>query len=359
VLGYFNSNEEMDSSYVGLNSTEAQCFYGWVVSSSGGQVTPALQSAYGPLGGLILSQPVNDWVFNCNPLLINLLQPGAPPCSFLVNHSVYSENIIRSGKDDISQINQYISWQGQETIKGVWKGDLNVSGATELGQFAPWQQENGILYTWDDNFVRTMTLKYVNKSSVSDISTFQYLLDYNDTFGVSDFFYQNTSGLTNMTSVKQSPIFFSLWDMLYVDGSIRKKVIGQNDSTNEYESSTVIDVEPTTGNTVQARKRLQINLNVASNCSWCTQPSAFGDVPPNLNFTAGTYFPIAKAGEYVVIGSDLSNMLRSKLKLITKTVKIGFIVGIAAGGAMAILGAVLLIVGCRMRSKQTGYSAIQ
>jgi len=353
-LQAYQQNRSANFSRWGLNNAQADYFFGYALEFGLLQMVTVLQTQYGPTGGLILTQSVRDWVFNCNRFLLDLLIPNAPACSILVNHSVFSNITIYSGKDNISQINQYINWQGAPVVRGVWKGDLAVAGATELGQFAPFGTKGTNVQVFDDNFVRTLTVKYNTTDSVSGISTYQYVLDYNETFGVNQFFFQSTRGLANLTSVRQSTIFLSLWDMLYVNNTIRNQVIGQNDSTTEFESSTIIDVEPITGNSVRARKRAQVNLFIPGNCSWCNNAgSSFG----NTDITPNTYFPIAKVGEYVTIGDDLASLLRSKLSLMDEATNLGFIIGISVGVGLSILGLVLIARGWCIRRK-SGYKTI-
>jgi len=146
--------------------------------------------------------------------------------------------------------------------------------------------------------------------------------------------------------------------MLYVSEYIRKKVIGLNDTSNELDDNTVIDVEPITGNTIRSRKRLQVNIQSPTKCTWCVAPPVTGSMFGNTNFTADTYFPLVKAGEYISISDDLASLLRTKLKEIHEAPKVGFYVGVSVGPAFVILGVFLVVFGCRKANTHTYYENI-
>ena len=116
-------------------------------------MVPALQSVFGDSGGLILNQTyvpssefihrtfllflcfvftslicrVDDWVFNCNYFLINLLLPVPPSCSLLLNGSNFNTATILSGKNNISEV--YIVERGGKKIweEREWRSEPTIS----------------------------------------------------------------------------------------------------------------------------------------------------------------------------------------------------------------------------------------
>jgi len=177
------------------------------------------------------------------------------------------------------------------------------------------------------------------------------VLNFSSTFGVSDFYYQSTPGLANMSMFQNGlPIMLSLWNMLYVPNAT-DMVIGLN-ATNEANDNTVIDVEPTTGKTIQSRKRMQVNVNVLpDNVAWYQGTSAFG----NQNFTTGIVYPLAQIGEYGTISPDQAATLQSKLSLQSRINSISFYIGVTAGPAMVLVGAGLMFLAVRRRA---GYATL-
>jgi len=338
----------------GMNFDQAQIIFAYGLNIGYGQVAPMLQSIYGDSGGLILNQTVDTWIFNCNTFLVDLLLPDPPSCNLLNNHSVFANVTIYSGKGNISQINEYVDWQGSSIISGIWKRDVPVSGCTELGQFAPNQNNNTVLHTLNDEFVRVTTLRKNTSSTVKGIKTNQFVLDYNDMFSVNDLYFQTIPGFTNMTTVRGGPVYYSLWDMHYVAPIIKNTSTVLNaTNTTEYDCNTNLDVEPITGNTVRAHKRLQANLYTPPHCTWCNNPlySYFG----NAKIPWNTFFPLVKAGEYVEISDDLAAQVRFKLKALKLAPRYGLIVGLVLGGLVVIGGAAMILVG---RNRRNDYYTI-
>eukprot|EP00026_Physarum_polycephalum_P003646 Phypoly_transcript_03659.p1 GENE.Phypoly_transcript_03659~~Phypoly_transcript_03659.p1 ORF type:complete len:768 (+),score=99.64 Phypoly_transcript_03659:59-2362(+) len=337
----------------GMNSDQGNQVYIVVVTAGILQVVPALQSVFGDSGGLILNQTVDDWVFNCNPYMANLLLPSPPPCSLLLNNSVFSTATIFSGKKNISAINEYIEWNGSPSVSGVWAETIPVKGCTELGQFSPDQTKDTVLQTFNDEFVRTMTLKYNSSTVIEKIKVNQFVLDYNATFGVDPLYFQTIPGFANMTSFKQAPIYYSLWDMMYVDESYRQSVIGVANATSEFDVTTSIYVEPITGNTLRGEKRLQANMFTPPNCSWCNSSASYLH---NNGFPPNTFYPLVKAGEVSEITASLAADVRLKIEALKYGARYGLIVGLSVGIPLVVLAIVLILVGKRRLNRE--YSRI-
>jgi hypothetical protein len=330
VFALIMSYQDPNTNYSQWGTTEdqAQQLYSFVFSAGIQQVAPALIAVYGDSGGLVLRQTVDDWVLNCNYFLINLLLPVPQPCSLLLNNSLFSTATIWNGKNNISNINQYVEWNGSPIVSGVWAQDIPVKGCTELGQFVPDQDKNTVLQTFNDEFVRTMTLRYNSSTSIQDISVNQFVLDYNDTFSVNPLYFQTIPGFANLTSLKQAPMYYSLWDMLYVNESYRRSIIGTNFSSTEADCITILYVEPITGNALKLETRLQANIFTPPDCGWCANTLSSFD---NFAFPQNTFFPLVKAGEFTEITSDLASQIRLKINALKYGPKYGMMVGLPVG----------------------------
>lgn len=216
-----------------------------------------------------------------------------------------------------------------------------MSGFTELGQFEPGQTSHDPIPVFQEDTARVVYLNYTGNVSVSGISADRYILDFNKTFGVSEFFQQSINGLANVTNVQfGSPVFLSLWDMLYVDKDVAN-VIGLN-ATNEWDDNTIVDVEPVTGITVQCRRRMQVNVYVPdNNTAWYGTDNS-GWMFGNENFTSGIAYPLAKIGEYATISSGQAEKLRDKLAVPPRVRHISFYIGVIAGPVLIVIGTCLV-----------------
>lgn len=335
-----------------MNPTTAVVMFGYSAGLVGAQLIPNIYRYEGSSGGLFVTRSISEWTFNCDDYLLDLLKQTPPICSFKVNNTVFPPNVIYSGKSDISMIDMYVSWQNQTQVFG-WQSPLNVSGHTQLGQFEPENYDHVPLSVWQDDLVRTVFLNYNGSSQVEGIDTDRYVLDFNSTFGPSEFYYQSTNGLANVSAFENgSPVMLSLWNMLYVPNAT-EWVQGLN-QTNEFYDNTVIDVEPITGKTIQSRKRMQVNVNVPPNNDvWFTNFTSI--VGNNGAFTSGIVYPLAQVGEYATISAGQAEMLLSKLTLQSRIKSISFYVGVTVGPALIVIGAALWFLAYRRRR---GYSTL-
>jgi len=302
---------------------------------------------------LIVNKSVRQWVFDCTDYLITILQPDAPPCSFLVNHTYVPPTTIWTGKNDISKINQYVKWYDMSEIPDIWKSNLTVSGYTELGQFKPYLTQSESLYVFDPDLIRTVRMDNIGTRSIKGINAFTYIMNYSYTFEKSDFFYQSFPGVANLSSAENgSPMFLGYFDLLHVEDS-KKNIVGLNNSATEFDSISTLDVEPNTGLTIQAYQRLQINVYIPPEAkSWFTF-SPYG----NNKFVTNTIYPIAMAGEYVTLSDAEAKELRNKLKLVPEYTNALFYVYVTVGPALLVTGIVLTVFGLKRRT-MVGYMNI-
>lgn len=363
-----------------LNLTDDQIsvLTGFALGWGGLQVLPNLLQVNGPTGGLIATKKIHDWVFNCHDRVIDLLRNPAPTCNMLFNDTTMPPNILWTGKDDISKINTYVNFQGSPTVDGVFATPLNISNQmiyTELGQFAPNLPVGGYLRPFDPHFMRPMQLNYTKNETVKDLNSFRYVLDPAWVFARDDNLFQEGIGFGNATGAQNdSPIFLSLWDQLYVGQCFpphnatntgnnntsyctatynTSSVIGQF-PTNDSADSAYLHIEPQTGVTLESWKRLQVNLLVQQGTGG---PNGYYTlVPGNANIKDNVYYPLSKAGEYVIVSDDLANQIKNKLNIVPKLNNAMFYVGVTVGPVFVVFGIILVAVGLRRRRR--GYSAI-
>jgi len=348
LLAYLNSqpdDSKLNFTAWGITKDQAENFQAYALTIAGGITIPAIMANSGPTGGLIATRSVRQWVFDCTDYLITILQPSAPPCSILVNHTSLPPTTIWTGKSDINKINQYVKWMDVSEIPGIWKSNLTVSGYTELGQFKPYLRKDESLYVFDTDLIRTVRMDPIGSTTIKGINAYSYIMN-SSTFDVSNFFYQSFPGVANVSSVENgSPMFLGYFDLLHVDPS-KKNIDGLNNSATDFDSIATLDVEPTTGITIQAHQRLQINVYIPPEAkSWFTF-SPYG----NDKFVINTLYPIAKAGEYVTLSDDEAKILKNKLKLVPEYTNALFYVYVTVGPALLVAGIVLTVFGLKRRS---------
>jgi lysosome membrane protein 2 len=224
-------------------------------------------------GGLITTRTVNQWLFDFTyeePLLLFLKEATQDPTfvtanNLFTNHT--SENDPRidppdefmTGSDNIDNVKQFVRWNGLSVVSGTWVTDEVITG-TDATQFHPDVNKDETLKAFVSDILRVVDLVYKEERTVEGIDLYRFILA-NSVLGLNANYYQSIRGLANMTSAIGAPLFLSKPHFLDAEaGKTSALVTGL--SQNREEHDTFIDVEPLTGATLSARKRLQLNFNV-------------------------------------------------------------------------------------------------
>ena len=139
--------------------------------------------------------------------------------------------------------------------------------------------------------MRVVELKYEENVDVEGITLYRYLLTP-QTLAVDPNYYQTSEGIANMTSAKGIPLFLSKPHFLDAPAY-------QMDSADAEKHDTVVDVEPTTGATMNAKKRLQVCIGVTNTSDYFTE-----NVTKNL-------IPLMWIEEGATIPEDLADDFKS------------------------------------------------
>lgn len=160
-------------------------------------------------------------------------------------------------------------------------------------------------------------------------------------------YYQSITGMANMSwAYNEVPIFLSQPNMVGVDPVWISKVSGMNPMSTD--SQTILDVEPLTGVTMNAHKRLQLNLYIEES------PPIFDEFNPNA--TVGLFYPILYVDESSQITEALANDFKSSVYSPLKLI-FGFSVTFfVLGSLLIVIGIIVLLIGCRKRG---GYEELE
>lgn len=298
--------------------------------------------------GLITTQTVDFWLWRCNDPLLNFLT-GPSACGLQNNDTVQPVSEIWTGNDNITKINTYTYWRNQSYVD-YWATPVKVSGATDNGQFAPGVTANQTLYVWDENFIKTLTFNQNGNYEVSGINTYIYIMD-EGSFEQSILYTNTITGFANESASSQGvPIFLSNWDFYGADPKYGN-LSGMNPDVSDL---TTLYVEPTTGTTIKANMKVQINLYF--------QPgdAARLDVTTNWTKIADDYmFPLLKVWQNSTVGSQDSDKLKTLLMLEGQPFNEGILWGVVGlGFVLAVVGFITLFFGYKNRQKY-GYQTIQ
>ena len=261
----------------GLNATDVSILAGYVNylidNPINAVISPVLQAG----GGLVTTRTVDQWLWHHqDPLLLFLQANGVDvdaDSNLFTNHTDVSDALqsktstFKTGANDLEEIGQYVEWQENTTVT-VWASPETVRG-TGGTQFAPGVTPSETLVVWVSELLRAVDFVFTKETQVEGIDLLRFELS-DDTLKSSSQlaanakYYQGIAGLANMTAAQGIPLFLSKPHFLDADSTL-----GNNmgiSAADPEKHDTFLDVEPITGAVMNAKKRLQINLQVyASN----------------------------------------------------------------------------------------------
>eukprot|EP01116_Phalansterium_solitarium_P006833 TRINITY_DN19228_c0_g1_i1.p1 TRINITY_DN19228_c0_g1~~TRINITY_DN19228_c0_g1_i1.p1 ORF type:complete len:523 (+),score=192.33 TRINITY_DN19228_c0_g1_i1:150-1718(+) len=295
---------------------------------------------------LLTEQTVRDLVFGYNDTLLEFvskLQPGTPIQAPLQVNLTSKDNTAQTtkydtfytGQSDLSQIMQYKEWQENTTLT-VWGSDeANTVYGTDASQFAPGTSDADQLVAFVDTLFRKVDFTANYTIEVEGITLWRFGLlvaDFaNVTYIPSNAAYYafGPIGVLNLTSAQSgAPVFLSKPHFLDADQLYRDAVIGMEPSYDLH--NTYIDVEPTIGTTMQATKRLQLNVRVA--------PQLL--LYPNVT---ETLVPVVWFEEKATINSALAGTFKGSVYLLQTIVYYAKWVGIIGGAGLIALMLIVMV----------------
>jgi len=226
-------------------------------------------------------------------------------------------DVYYTGSNDTNMVNYYHQWHGMTNL-GVWSNTTDadtVKGANGDG-FQIGIPENKNLTVFVDTLYRHMELWHNMTTEVQGITLNVYWTDPRSFYNVSEhneaYHLYAPKGLSNMTGPEQAengspvPIFMSLPLFFHSDDSYFNAIEWQapNNVQNETKHNTEILVEPISGITMAASKRIQVNCRIA--------PGFL--MYPNITTT---FFPVAWFELTSSISEPLANKFRRTVYLAT------------------------------------------
>ncbi|MCH8907703.1 MAG: CD36 family protein [Candidatus Heimdallarchaeota archaeon] len=226
-------------------------------------------------GDLVTERTVNEWLWDYDDPLLEFLKVQLDDDSIetannlFTNHTDVTEaetgspSTFMTGLDNIDEVGQYVKWRGNTTIT-VWNEDEVVRG-TDASQFAPGVSSDDVLTAWVAELLRVVTFEYQEDAEIYDIDLLRFALAdsvlASSTENPANAKYnQDLTGMANMEAAFGIPLFVSKPHFLDTESSVSAGITGLSPDAKLHD--TFIDVEPTTGATMNAAKRLQISLFV-------------------------------------------------------------------------------------------------
>ncbi|KFQ25875.1 PREDICTED: platelet glycoprotein 4 [Merops nubicus] len=221
---------------------------------------------------------------------------------------------VYTGKEDIEKTAIIESYKNKRNLS-YWEGYCDLVNGTDGASFPPFVKKDQILRFFSSDICRSIYGVFHSKKEVKGIPLYRFTVprqafaspvevEDNYCFCTDKVISQNCTlaGVLDISACKGGkPVFISLPHFLHASESILQEVEGL--SPNEQEHETFLDIEPTSGFTLQFAKRLQVNLLV--------KPAPKIEA---LSRVKNPYvFPILWLNETAVIGDEKAEMFRKKV----------------------------------------------
>jgi len=292
--------------------------------------------------------------------IVSTLQPQTSPYFQLqVNQTSLSEAVnssisttVYTGKNDITQLGVYKDFKGK-TADQCW-GDTkaNTIRGNDATAFYPGVSMGDHLPVYVDNIFRSTDLVASETLQVQGIQLYNFGLQDKDLENATlnpdnaAYFQFGPNGVINLTSCSQgAPIFVSKPHFLDADPFYLSQLDGLSPDAQLH--NTIIAVEPITGVTMSAHKRLQINVKLQQDML------LFPRVRQNLYIPVGW---IDIAGE---ITEDLAGQFKGQVYFIETVTLVLQWGGIGAGIVLFLATIIIFIIFYRRQKRQeNAYTAV-
>ncbi|EDO34698.1 predicted protein, partial [Nematostella vectensis] len=188
---------------------------------------------------------------------------------FQYNNTYYGISAINTGIKEINKLEQYEMWKNRPNLTW-WESDYaNMLNGTDGTQFKPRISKSDTLYTFVPEICRSIYSVYDSTVTVRDIKLYRFTAP-SVVYLSGDIYPPNMgfcvppgclpTGLLNLTRCQPQnpPVAVSPPHFYQSNSSLVKAVRGMHPVKSEH--ATFIDIEPITGITMQANKRIQINV---------------------------------------------------------------------------------------------------
>lgn len=257
---------------------------------------------------------------------------------------------VFSGKDDISKVAIIDTYKNKKNLS-YWESYCDLVNGTDAASFPPSVQKTQVLQFFSSDICRSIYAVFGGNIDLKGIPVYRFVLPAkafaspaqnpdNYCFCTEKIYSNNctVSGVLDISKCKEKkPVYISLPHFLYASPEVSSTIEGLN--PNEEEHRTYLDVEPTTGFTLQFAKRLQINLLV--------KPAKKIETLKHLKHHY--YVPIIWLNETGTIGDEKAEMFRNK---VTGKIQLLGMVEMILISVGVIMFLAFMISYCACRSKQ-------
>ncbi|XP_012709645.2 platelet glycoprotein 4 [Fundulus heteroclitus] len=222
---------------------------------------------------------------------------------------------VFTGKDDILNVGKIDMWRQSRSL-GFWNDKYcDMLNGTDASSFPPFVDKKEPIFFFSSDICRSVSASYEETVNLKGIDVYRYSLLQSTLASPVDnpdnkCFCSNMkttknctlAGVLDISSCQEGrPIYISLPHFLHGSPSLRTDVLGLN--PDEEHHKTFLDVEPTTGFTLNFAKRIQVNMMYG--------PSKVITVLKKVKDY--TIFPLVWLNETATLDDETADMFKKEL----------------------------------------------
>ncbi|KAK3870639.1 hypothetical protein Pcinc_024147 [Petrolisthes cinctipes] len=307
-----------------------------------------------------VTKPVRELLFEGyeEPLLLQLATLTNDPLHatgrfgffYPKNNTNDGNYTVKTGVLGMEDYQYIMKWRGEERINfwktDMWGGDTcNMINGTSGNQFPRPVTKSTLLELYTAELCRSIFAEYQREVSHGPLTLYRYVLPNrllakapeNDCY-CNDNFTCRASMINVSPCRKGAPVVMSTPHFYQGEPEDSKQVMGLNPSEEEHE--TYLDIEPTTGVTFRAAKRIQVNMPLHR---YGNLP-AYQDVPDVI-------IPVLWVNESVEVPLERTYALHRTLTLPFTLVTVAVAVLITLGMVLILVAVIKLILSRRPKTK--------
>ncbi|XP_041833640.1 platelet glycoprotein 4 [Melanotaenia boesemani] len=222
---------------------------------------------------------------------------------------------VYTGKDDIKKVGMIDMWRGRRSLNFWNDSYCDMINGTDATSFAPLLDKKKPLYFFSSDICRSVSASYEKTVDLKGIKVYRYSLlpetlaspvnnPDNRCFCRNMKITKNCTlaGVLDLSSCQEGrPIFISLAHFLHGSPELTEQILGLNPSEEQHK--TYLEVEPTTGFTLNFAKRIQVNMLYG--------PSK--DITVLKKVKDYTLFPVVWMNETATLDDETADMFKNEL----------------------------------------------
>ncbi|XP_011405711.2 PREDICTED: lysosome membrane protein 2-like [Amphimedon queenslandica] len=220
---------------------------------------------------LFVSKTVDEILWGYEDPLFKLVHELDPTLLPMANFSletrekVYEYNVIYTGKNDSAIRSNFYIWNGMTDISEWGTATARMINGTDAVVFHSNVSRNDTLTAFTDDFERSAYFSYESDEYIYDLLSYRFILPTEalNTSNIDPGYYPNgPNGLYNVSAIEpfNAPFFISKPHFLDGDPQLVTNITGLHPNKSVHDS--YLNVEPITGTTVKAAKKLQVNVEM-------------------------------------------------------------------------------------------------